>query len=459
MGWHADDGCWPLTLPFSFPFYDRYYQTIYVSSNGLITFLGTDESYNASIKALSGKLVIAPAWHDWTTVDPYDIYIDRPDTTHIMIRWEVCDNSSTTANFGVRLGQDGVIQFFYGYCNQSVSAVIGISDGAGHILAESVTTLNRIHTVVFAPFQIEHEVAASVEASSFVSLGVPTVLNATVFNVGAANETDVSLELMVNGSVVSSTLVSELNIGCYRSLSWVWNPTETGQYNVTAYVSPVPGEMYTDDNWDTKTVYVSTSAMTYVSVDPQSIDAKVGSVFVLAMGVNNAESLHAWQVTLYYNSTILKCIEAWFSEDNVFAGKGAMFPQPAVEINYTMVGATLYGMGSVSAGHAVLCKMKFLVDMPGNSSLALNATDTFLLDPMLRFINCTLVPGFVEASLPDFNNDGKVDASDLTAISNAFRSQPGMERWNHMCDVNQDLRIDIRDIAVVAKAFGKSINP
>jgi thermitase len=458
MGWHADDDCWTFTLPFSFPFYDSYYQTIYASSNGLITFLGMDGSHNASIKALSGKLAIAPAWHDWTTADPYDIYVDRPDATYVTIRWEACDDSSATANFAVKLGQDGVIQLFYGYCNQSVSAVIGISDGAGHILAENVTSLNHIHTVVFAPFQIEHEVVASVEAPVFVSLGAPTVLNATVFNLGLINETDVSLWLMVNGSVVCSTLVSELNTGSYKSVSWVWNSTEAGEYSVTAYVSPVPGEIYTDDNWDTKTVYVSASTVTYVSVDPQMIDAKVGSVLVLSMEVNNVESLHAWQVTLYYNSTILKCIEAWFPTDNVFAGKQAMFPEPALEVNYTMVGATLFGSDSVLAGRAVLFKMKFQVNSPGNSMLMLNATDTFLLDPLLKFINCTLVRGIVEATLPDFNNDGKVDTSDLTTIANAFRSQPSNEKWNPVCDVNHDSRIDILDVAVVAKAFGKSVN-
>jgi len=94
--------------------------------------------------------------------------------------------------------------------------------------------------------------------------------------------------------------------------------------------------------------------------------------------------------------------------------------------------------------------------MPGNSTLALNATNTFPLVPMLGFINCTLVSGSVEASLPDFNNDGKVDDSDLTAISNAFRSQPDGERWNPRCDVNHDSKIDVLDAAVVAKAFGKS---
>jgi hypothetical protein len=227
---------------------------------------------------------------------------------------------------------------------------------------------------------------------------------------------------------------------------------------VTAYAPPVAGEIYTDDNRDTKTVFALARTMTCVSTDPQGIDAKVGSVFVLSMDVNSVESLHAWQVTLYYDSTVLKCIEAWFPTDNVFAGKEAVFPPPDVEINYTMVGATLYSKDSVLAGRAVLCKMKFEVSFPGNSTLMLNASDTFLLDPNLKFINCTLVPGFVEATLPDFNDDGKVDASDLTTIAVAFRSQPGNERWNPICDVNHDSRIDILDVAVAAKAFGKSGN-
>jgi hypothetical protein len=220
-GWHADDGCWPFTLPFSFPFYSSFYQTIYVSSNGLITFLRMDESPNASIKALASKLAIAPAWHDWTTADPYDIYIDRPDATHVMIRWEVYDNSSATANFAVKLGEDGVIQILYGHCNQSGSAVIGMSNGAGHILAENVTILDNIHTVVFLPFEIEHEVVASVGAPDFVSSGTSTMLNATIFNLGLVNEANVSLRLIVNGSVVNSTTVSELNVGSYKTIVWL----------------------------------------------------------------------------------------------------------------------------------------------------------------------------------------------------------------------------------------------
>ena len=152
MGWHADDNSWSYTLPFDFPFYDTYYNTIYVSSNGLITFISPDTSYSNSVPALAGKLAIAPAWDDWVTHAPYDIYIWQPDPDCVTVRWEIrAYGSSIIANFEAILDIDGVIQFNYEYSNGTVSATVGISNGAGDILAESVTNLNYINTIVFTP--------------------------------------------------------------------------------------------------------------------------------------------------------------------------------------------------------------------------------------------------------------------------------------------------------------------
>ena len=88
MNWHADDGSWNYTLPFSFPFYGVPYTNIYVSSNGLITFLGPDADAVHSVSALSGKLAIAVAWYDWDTYSPHDIYIWQSGM-YVGIRWDV----------------------------------------------------------------------------------------------------------------------------------------------------------------------------------------------------------------------------------------------------------------------------------------------------------------------------------------------------------------------------------
>jgi nitrous oxidase accessory protein len=56
----------------------------------------------------------------------------------------------------------------------------------------------------------------------------------------------------------------------------------------------------------------------------------------------------------------------------------------------------------------------------------------------------------------DVNMDGKVDVKDIAIVARAFGSVPGDPRWNALADLNEDQRIDIRDIVQVAIHFGKS---
>jgi len=60
------------------------------------------------------------------------------------------------------------------------------------------------------------------------------------------------------------------------------------------------------------------------------------------------------------------------------------------------------------------------------------------------------------SSLPgDINIDGKVDIKDVAITAEAFGSFPGHPTWNPQADINADNKIDIRDICLVAKNFGK----
>lgn len=148
MNWSDDDNCWGCILPFDFPFYGTNYTTIYVSTNGLITFLYPDTSYSNSIPELASRLAIAPAWDDWVT---YDIFTWH-NFTHAGIRWFVHPyGSEAVANFETILSPDGRIQFNYGYSNETVSTTIGISNGAGDVHAIDVTDLNNINTIAFTP--------------------------------------------------------------------------------------------------------------------------------------------------------------------------------------------------------------------------------------------------------------------------------------------------------------------
>lgn len=267
MSWHADDYSWTYILPFNFPFYGIRYRTIYISSNGLITFTGPDSSCSNDIQRLAGKVAIAPAWDDWVTYQPHDIYIQQ-NSSHVIIRWDVaaCYNRDIAANFEAILRADGVIQFNYGYNNGTVSATLGISNGAGHILAEDVTDLNHIHTIIFTPFQPEHELIVSLEAPKFLKPSKSALLNATVYNLGLSNETEMNLFLYINNSIVNSATISELQTGASYTINYSWVPTVEATYNITAYSPPAPNENVTANNIVTKIVRVL-SARGYILFD------------------------------------------------------------------------------------------------------------------------------------------------------------------------------------------------
>jgi parallel beta-helix repeat protein len=53
----------------------------------------------------------------------------------------------------------------------------------------------------------------------------------------------------------------------------------------------------------------------------------------------------------------------------------------------------------------------------------------------------------------DLNEDGKVDGKDIAIVAQAFASQLSHRRWNWRADLNHDNRIDGMDIVIVAKGL------
>lgn len=94
----------------------------------------------------------------------------------------------------------------------------------------------------------EHELAVALEAPAFLKLGDSVSLNATVYNLGLSNETDVELYLVINDSVAHYEIIPTLPSGSSYTFSYLWTPLAEGSFNVTAYVPPVPGEAFTANN-------------------------------------------------------------------------------------------------------------------------------------------------------------------------------------------------------------------
>jgi hypothetical protein len=56
----------------------------------------------------------------------------------------------------------------------------------------------------------------------------------------------------------------------------------------------------------------------------------------------------------------------------------------------------------------------------------------------------------------DVNSDDKVDMKDVAVLAKAFGSFPGHKRWCSIADINGDNKIDIFDIALACRNFGKT---
>jgi hypothetical protein len=57
----------------------------------------------------------------------------------------------------------------------------------------------------------------------------------------------------------------------------------------------------------------------------------------------------------------------------------------------------------------------------------------------------------------DINGDYKVNILDIALVAKAFRAEPGDSRWNPNADLNNDQAIDIVDVTMATSNFGKEI--
>ena len=111
----------------------------------------------------------------------------------------------------------------------------------------------------WAPPPLEHEFVTSITAPVFLRPGRLLSLNATVTNEGLNDEVDVELFLLINGTIVDSTTIPILQAGESNTLSFPWNPTIKGTYNVSTYVPPLSEEEIIVNNQDTKFITVTQS--------------------------------------------------------------------------------------------------------------------------------------------------------------------------------------------------------
>lgn len=78
--------------------------------------------------------------------------------------------------------------------------------------------------------------------------GSQAVVNATVLNMGRSDEVNVTVQLLLNGSVFGSNTIDFVASGASIVVGYPWKPEMAGVYNVTSYILPADGETVVSNN-------------------------------------------------------------------------------------------------------------------------------------------------------------------------------------------------------------------
>ncbi len=167
--WRSDSTYFQLALPFTFPFYESTYTSLYVSTEGFLYFSGpmsAGDGANTQAKLLANR-IIAPLWDDLRTNGAGDdIFVDTSVADQVAIRWNATNSADNSdVNFAVTLFASGKVQFHYGAGNTNLTPTVGISRGDGRFYVLSAydgrTALTNVNSVGFSLSQV----------NSYVDLG------------------------------------------------------------------------------------------------------------------------------------------------------------------------------------------------------------------------------------------------------------------------------------------------
>ena len=114
---------------------------------------------------------------------------------------------------------------------------------------------------------------------SYVRPGESVVVNGTIFNFGTFNETNMLVQLLVNGSVVDSSWIDFLQSGIKTTVRFSWATTIEGVYIVTCDLVPLIGEENVENNVLSAHVRVRSPRVIEVPKDYVSIQKAVEAAY------------------------------------------------------------------------------------------------------------------------------------------------------------------------------------
>jgi len=350
----GDDDYVALSLPFNFPFYNNTFSTVYVSSNGWLSFVNPAPFQYSNIpfptELSEYYYMIAPFWDDLLPNaggGSGNIYA-QSFGTYWVVEWVNIWHYSSgpiVGSFEVVLTNTGEIIFNYDYISYTGDGyTCGLNLGVGiqyYNSYQGLTDLTDDFAIQFTSelVDLDHDLSVSLDVPSSSDVGDTYIINATVFNTGTNNETNVDLFLYFDGDVANSTTIFSLPVGASEKINFMWTPIDYGTYNFTAYTRPVGGESYILNNIATRILTISILGNYTISPDYTYtwMDASGGTE--LFLGDDDYAAITLPFGFTFYNdtfSTVYVSSNGWLSFVNPapFQYNNIPFPTGLLEYRY-----------------------------------------------------------------------------------------------------------------------------
>ena len=179
----------------------------------------------------------------------------------------------------------------------------------------------------------------------------------------------------------------------------------------------------------------------------------VGVPFTLNLMVENVTDLAGWQADIAFDPAVLSAVSVT-EGDFLSNDGGSTFFQEGNTNNTTgditgLIAARTAG-GGVSGG-GILLSITFEAKAAGTDSLRFRNVKLGQSNREAMPYNIVINPIIVQSSL-DVNDDGKIDLLDLTLVAQNFG------QTNSQADLNNDGMVDILDLLAVAQNLDASMN-
>ncbi len=288
----GDDIAVSVSLPFPVQFYDQFFTTLYVGSNGWMSFAEPDatEFWYDPFPTDTHPYAVAPFWND--LIADNNVYVWGTSDFFVVEYSNYYYLSGELAGtFEVVFFANGDILFQYQSINVDYISLKGLNYGVipvyYNVIDEDLTG-RQDYAVLFTM----SGGSTGVDMLS-VDLDVPSLapgesgyISASVTNVWNSTLQYIPLYLEIDGRIEGGIFASDLAPGESMTFTYYWQNVDFGNYVIRAYTDVLPGEEVIDNNEVVEEVYVSYGHDLAITLD--IFDN--GDSYVLLATVNNLGS-------------------------------------------------------------------------------------------------------------------------------------------------------------------------